>query len=293
MIRRPIWAPRTTIAIALATVVMVIGAPAPLRAAEPPKFSPPKAYYLALGDSFAYGFQYSKWLAGLPPSGFDTGYVDVFADRLRRIQPAIEVVNYACVGESTGTFTRGTCLGKTLGVPLHDEFSGTQLQAAVAFLSAHRGEVSPITLTLWGNDIRELSEACGGDPTCMLDGAPATITQIATNLRTTLAQLRAAAPEAEIIVTGPWNSGIGAFPVTDPLYLALNDAMADAASPTRTRFADLFPMFNPQGDIDAETATICALTLLCTQGDIHPSDAGYRAMADKVWEASDYARLME
>jgi lysophospholipase L1-like esterase len=202
-------------------------------------------------------------------------------------------VNYACVGESTGTFIRGTCLGKILGVPLHDEFSGTQLEAALAFLSAHRGEVSPITLTLWGNDIRELGEACGGDPTCILNGVRATIAQIATNLRTILAQLRAAAPGAEIIVTGPWNSGIGTFPVTDPLYVALNDAMPDAASATRTRFADLFPIFNPQGDIDAETATICALTLLCTQGDIHPSDAGYRAIADEVWEASDYARLME
>lgn len=293
MIRRPIRARRTTTAIALATLVALIGAPAPLRAAEPPKFSPPKAYYLALGDSFAYGFQYSKWLAGLPPSGFDTGYVDVFADQLRRIQPAIEVVNYACVGESTGTFARGTCLGKTLGVPLHDEFSGTQLQAAVAFLSAHRGDVSPITLTLWGNDIRELGEACGGNPMCILDGARGTIAQIATNLRTILAQLRAAAPEAEIIVTGPWNSGIGTFAITDPLYIGLNDAMRDAAASTRTRFADLFPAFNPQGDIDAETAAICALTLLCMEGDIHPSDVGYQAIADDIWDVSDYARLIQ
>lgn len=293
MIRPAVQTRRALTAIVLATLVAVIVAPAPLRAAESPKFSPPKTYYLALGDSFAYGFQYSKWLAGLPPSGFDTGYVDVFADQLRRIQPAIEVVNYACVGESTGTFIRGTCLGKTLGVPLHDEFSGTQLQAAVAFLSAHRGEVSPITLTLWGNDIRELSEACGGDSTCILDGARGTIAQIATNLRTILAQLRAAAPEAEISVTGPWNSGIGTFPITDPLYIGLNDAMRDAAASTRTRFADLFPTFNPQGDIDAETAAICGLTLLCTEGDIHPSDAGYQAIADDIWDASDYERLIQ
>jgi lysophospholipase L1-like esterase len=284
---------RALTAIALVTLTAAISNPVLLHAAEAPKFTPPKSYYLALGDSFAYGFQYSKWLSGLPPSGFDTGYVDVFADQLRRIEPTIQVVNYACVGESTRTFMHGTCLGKTLGVPLHDEFSSTQLQAALAFLSAHRGEVSPITLTLWGNDVRELSEACGGDATCVLDGAPATITQITTNLRTILAQLRATAPGAEIIVTGPWNSGIGTFPVTDPLYVALNDAMADAASATRTRFADLFPIFNPQGDIDAETATICALTLLCTEEDIHPSDAGYRAIAEEVWHASDYARLIK
>ena len=290
---RPAVLARRVVATVLVTLTAVIGTPGPLRAAEAPKFGPPKAYYLALGDSFAYGFQYSKWLAGLPPSAFDTGYVDVFADELRQVQPAIEVVNYACVGESTGTFIRGTCLGKTLGVALHDEFSGTQLQATLAFLSAHRGEVSPITLTLAGNDIRELDEACGGDPTCILNGVPPTITLIATNLRTILAQLRAAAPQAEIIVTGPWNSGIGTFPVTDPLYMALNDAMAEAAAATRSRFADLFSTFNPQGDIDVETITICALTLLCAAGDIHPSDAGYRAIADEVWVTSGYSRLIE
>jgi hypothetical protein len=47
----------------------------------------PKQYYLALGDSIAYGYQASKHEAGLPPSAFDTGYVDVFAARLREIQP--------------------------------------------------------------------------------------------------------------------------------------------------------------------------------------------------------------
>jgi hypothetical protein len=33
------------------------------------------------------------------------------------------------------------------------------------------------------------------------------------------------------------------------------------------------------------------LTLLCSEGDGHPSDAGYRAMAEAVFEASGYARL--
>jgi hypothetical protein len=187
-----------------------------------PKFNPPKTFYLALGDSFAYGFQASKWEAGLPPSAFDTGYVDVFAERLRTIQPSIEVVNYSCPGESTATFLTGICLGKRLGIPLHDEWSGTQLDAALVFLSAHRGEVSPITLSLWGNDIRELGEACGGDFPCILDGAPATIARIGNNLKINLDRIRALAPQAEIIVTGPWNSAIGTFSVTDPLYTQLD-----------------------------------------------------------------------
>jgi lysophospholipase L1-like esterase len=273
-------------------MVAVLGTPS-MAAGEAPKFNPPKTYYLALGDSIAYGYQASKRLAGLPPSGFATGYVDVFTEQLRVIQPSITVVNYSCVGESTRTFLTGPCLGNTLGISLHDNWSGTQLEAALAFLAAHKGEVSPITITLWGNDARELSESCGGDWSCILEGAPAAITQAATNLDTILGRLRAAAPQAEIIVTGPWNISAGAFPETDPLFMQFNEALKQAAAENRVRFADLFPVFNPQGDIEAETATICMLTLLCTEGDIHPSDAGYRAIADEVWEASDYRRLME
>jgi lysophospholipase L1-like esterase len=56
----------------------------------------PRSYYLALGDSIAYGFQPAKANAGGQPSAFDTGYVDVFAARLRKLSPKINVVNYGC-----------------------------------------------------------------------------------------------------------------------------------------------------------------------------------------------------
>jgi hypothetical protein len=48
---------------------------------------------------------------------------------------------------------------------------------------------------------------------------------------------------------------------------------------------------NPQGGPDAETATTRALRLLCTEGDNHPPDLGYRTIADAVLEASGYGRL--
>jgi lysophospholipase L1-like esterase len=220
-------------ALSFLSVLAIVSAP-PVAAAEPPKFNPPKTYYLALGDSFAYGFTNAKFLADLPPSAFDRGFVDVFAQRLRAIQPSIRVVNYSCVGESTRTFISGPCLGNALGVDLHDDWSSTQLDAALTFLSMHKGEVSPITITLWANDVRELAESCNQDFACILDGAPAAITRIATNLETTLTRLRATAPQAEIIVTGPWNSAIGTFPITDPLYLQLERAMKQATVDTRS-----------------------------------------------------------
>src|SRR5213593_3483873 len=142
-------------------------------AASGPVYQAPQAYYLALGDSIAYGFQPAKQRAGLPPSGFNTGYVDVFAARLRTVAPKLRVVNYGCPGESTKTFIDGGCSGRGDVKGLHDAFKGAQLDAALAFLRAHRGQVGPITLTLWGNDVFELSPACKGDLLCTRSHAKA------------------------------------------------------------------------------------------------------------------------
>ena len=143
----------------------------PLASADSTRFNPPKKYYLALGDSVAFGFQAAKFVGGVPPTKFDTGYVDVFASRLRTIRPDLVVVNYGCPGKSTASFLTGPCLYTTLGEQLHDTFEGSQLDAAIAFLRAHPGQVSPITLTLWGNDVREFIASCGGD-SCASGPAP-------------------------------------------------------------------------------------------------------------------------
>src|SRR3954452_12555607 len=109
----------------------------------------PGTYYLALGDSMAYGYQPAK--DSKPPSAVTTGYVNVFATRLRTLAPAIRVVNYGCPGESLVTFAKGGCPWLEGKRRVHDPFSGARLDAALAFLRAHPGQVSPITITLWGN----------------------------------------------------------------------------------------------------------------------------------------------
>src|SRR5215216_5452404 len=87
-------------------------------AAPRPVYQPPQSYYLALGDSMTYGFQPTKAKPGARPSEFHTGYVDVFAARLRKLAPAIRVVNYGCPGESTVTFVQGGCPGLVDGFKL-------------------------------------------------------------------------------------------------------------------------------------------------------------------------------
>jgi lysophospholipase L1-like esterase len=251
--------------------------------------APPQRYYLALGDSLAFRIQADKVNAGLPPSGFDTGYVDVFAARLRALAPRLRVVNYGCPGESTQTFIGGGCPWLVGHKPLHDSFRGPQLAAALAFLRTHRGQVSPITLDgLWGKDADALSKSCNGSIACARARAPRAIAQFASRLTSILRQLRAAAPNAQIIVTGAWNNDIVHTRQTDPLVHSLDLTIARVAAAARARFADVFPAFNPQGNLAREKTRICTLTLTCSEGDGHPTNAGYRAIAAAVWAASGY-----
>jgi lysophospholipase L1-like esterase len=206
----------------------------------------PKTYYLALGDSIAYGVQPDKVDRGLPPSGYRTGYVDVFAARLRPLSPKIRVVN---------------CPSRP-GRPDH--------------------------ATLFGNDVAPVAEACKGDFACIERRAPRAIAQFSSRLAGILRRLRAAAPNAEIIVTGTWNFNADDLKRTDPLFRSINAFMARAAASADARFAATFPAFNPQGSVARERARICSLTFICSRDDPHPTDAGYRAIAAAVWKASRY-----
>jgi lysophospholipase L1-like esterase len=251
-------------------------------------YKAPQAYYLALGDSMAYGFQPAKASAGLPPSRFNTGYVDVFAARMRALSPKLRVVNYGCPGESTTTFIAGGCPGRRDVRGLHDPFKGSQLGAALAFLRAHPGQVSPITMTLWGNDVfDEFSPACKGDLACIRSHSKAGLARFTSRLGSIVGKLRAAAPQAEIILTGAWNFDVEDFAKSDPLFRSVDAAIARGAVAGNARVAKMYPVFDPVGK---EQARICALTFICSKGDPHPTDAGYRAMAAAFLAASGYPR---
>ena len=147
---------------------------------------------------------------------------------------------------------------------------------------AHRGQVSPVTLTLWGNDLLPLSQKG--------KRAPSAIATFASRFDSILRQLRAAAPTAEIIVSGAWNPEADRLEQAEPLYRALDAAIARVAAPSRARVANCLAAFNPPGSVESQKARLCALSFFCSKGDPHPTDAGYRAMADAFIAASGYPR---
>ena len=257
------------------------------------RFDPPKRYYLALGDSLAFGFQFATFNANfptVPASIFSTGYVDDLSDMLREIRPGITTLNYGCPGETTDTFIQGGCFYTAFGFPLHDPYEGAQLSAALAFLRAHRGQVSPITINLGTNDLNDLSALCGDDVSCYFANGPAVLDRIATNLHHILGELRAAAPDAEIITFTHYDVASLADPRLAQLNQAFNAAVASTAAASSVRVADVFGAFNN----GPQPATLCALTFICTPlQDSHPSDAGYEVIARQIWAASDYDRLRQ
>lgn len=252
-------------------------------AASAPLFNPPKQYYLALGDAQPYGFQLAKLLAQVPnvdPASFNTGYVDDFSAMLRKIRPDIQTVNYSCPQESTISFLGAApCIwflppyGFSRST-LHNPYPGSQMDAALAFLHAHPGQVSPITLTLGGVDAALLHQP---------------MDQIQGRLGQIVGALRQAAPDAEIIMMQYYNAAAVADPSSNALTQALNAVIANVAGANGARLADTFTPYNLSSP---QPQMLCKLTLFCTPlQDIHATDLGYSVSAEQFWKASGYDRL--
>jgi lysophospholipase L1-like esterase len=129
-----------------------------------PPVSSSVRYYLALGDSLATGFA----------AGPGQGYTDDLLAHFQSQVSGLQLVDLGVSGETTTSF-----------------IDGGQLQAAEAFLAAHSGQVSFVTIDIGGNDI----VGCGSvtlpapSSTVCVNSA---LTTIATNLRTILSGLRQA-----------------------------------------------------------------------------------------------------
>jgi lysophospholipase L1-like esterase len=255
------------LALAVALAALAVASPAHAGA---------RRYYLALGDSHAFGFQFPKYAPGVTATAFHTGYADVIA----AARPALVLVNYGCPGDSTVTFTTGPCPYKAAGQQLHDDYARTQLAAALEFLLAHRGRTELVTITLWGNDIKAFLRRCEGELACIRAETPAEIASFSARLTAIVGALRlAAGPRTAIVLTGPYDSNLQPLAEqTHPLFRALDDAMRLVAERVGARYVALLETFGSD-------AALCTLTLLCSDGDAHPSDVGYTAIAERIMEA--------
>jgi lysophospholipase L1-like esterase len=227
-------------------------------------------YYLALGDSLAFGFQ--------PDGDFTHGYVQQLSATL----PKLTLQNLGCPGETSTTLVAGGKCPYPGG--------GSQLATAVAFLRAHPGKVRLITIDIGGNDVNPCVSATGIDQKCFDRGLFA----IAVNLSVTMARLRAAAPYAQIVgmtyydtvlaayLTGPAGQALAKQSLT--LIHELNGLLSLIFRFGRARVADVAAAFSTDdttlvGGVPVNVARICQWTWMCVRGDIHANTTGYGVIA--------------
>jgi GDSL-like Lipase/Acylhydrolase family len=272
----------------VACILLLSQAPTAASETAPPKFGPPKHYYLSLGDSWGFGLQLEKFFAELEagtysPDSFNTGYTDVFAELMRRIRPDLKVVNYSCPGSGGDTtrFLTDGCAFTDFGLDLHDNFTGSQMDAAVSFLRDHRGQVGPITLSAGGDDIAQAVYSCNADPDCVANSGLAD--RLVSELGEILSRLRAAAPDAEIILLLPFNGVSIDFPDSNDLWGTYVELMRSIAAAHRVRVVDAFSAITLSG-------RECELTFLCI-GDGHATDEGYSVLGHLFFNVAGYARL--
>jgi lysophospholipase L1-like esterase len=259
-------------------VAAVVTAPAAAAAGTP-------TYYLALGDSLSRGY--------MPGAGdTDQGYADDLYATLKARDPDLQLVKLGCSGETTGTMIDGgRCTDR---YPV----GSSQLDAAVAFLSAHKGAVTYLTLDIGANDVDGCASGGSIDTACLLRG----IGTVTTNLRTILDRLTAAdarlprsigmtyydpflaewltGPQGQVVATASVAALVAINSIEVLEYGLYGFRVADVFTAYRTGVFAPFADTPPYGSIPPNVATICRLTYMCTQLNIHPNVQGYQVIAD-------------
>ena len=236
----------------------------------------PQGYYLALGDSIAYGFDPGK-------GGSAVAVRHRVRRPLRRASAEAVTEDRSRQLRVSRRIERDVREGR---LPLPSR--GREAARSVSRCTAQGGVGVPESSP--GTGQPDNPDAVGQRPGAVVgqgqEGSPKAIASFASRLDSILKQLRAAAPNAEIIVTGAWNPEVDQVKKTQPLYRSLDAAIARTSAASRARVAKMFAVFNPPANV----RRVCALSYICAKGDPHPNAAGYRAMANAFFAASGYAR---
>jgi lysophospholipase L1-like esterase len=271
--------------VATAGVFGVWSAPPTGAAAAPP-------YLLALGGSASVGYQPTP----AHPRGEPTssGYAEDLVPLEQQRWPGLTVAHLGCPGATTVTVLEGG--GKC---PYAE---GSQLQAAEAFLHSHPSTVL-VTVDLGFNDLLACMRHEIVNASCV-DGSLATVHD---QLAQILAGIKSAAPSGTRIVgvghydpylgdylRGPGGQAfaVASLGVMERLDATLQSDYAGAGVPV-ANVALAFELGNHHDmrwsglpAVPTDVARTCALTWMCDHPplghNMHPDDAGYRAIASAI-----------
>jgi lysophospholipase L1-like esterase len=245
---------RTTLLLAAALALALALAGAAWGERRPRAYAPkgPGDIYLALGDSLAWG-------AGLEDRAAQS--YPALLHRAMAAEGAIELANLGFPGETSGSFT------------------ARQLPRALELIAAARREglrVSPITLDIGGNDLRNVERAPAAEREAAVAAARQTIARALDALRD------AAGPDADIAIMTYYNpyGGDPGLEGGDAYWVErLNDAIREEAARRGVAVADVYPAFTG-GRFYTHTFILA--------GDIHANAQGHELIAEIFREVLGY-----
>jgi lysophospholipase L1-like esterase len=254
-------------------------------------------YYVSIGDSYSIGYQPD------PTVSLRLGYTRYVVAAEKKRGTNLTLVNFGCGGATTASLlTTAGCpdpappaLG---GVPYS---TVPQATAATQFISAHRGHIALITVSIGGNDVT-MCAAAPSPVSCVAGAVPT----VAKNVTTLLTSVRAAAGKNVPIVgltypdviLGAWvhppvskslaSLSVVAFkavinPTLKKTYQASGGTFVDVTTATGA----YIPLTKttvkaPYGRIPVAVADVCTYTWYCSEANIHPHTVGYQLIGKLI-----------
>lgn len=260
----------------------------------------PTGVYLSLGDSYAMGWQPR---ADDSPETYRHGYAFLLPARLRAKGYRLSLVNLACGGVTVEAMSSAP--GCPNPSPVGPRYQDSQLDHAVSYLRENPEEVALVTVAIGMNDLAPCWVSRSVVP-CMKRA----VARLRPLLGLALERLRrAAGPEVLIvglsypdIFLSRWIEGTPegrsvarasrivfrkiVNPILKDEYEAVDGIFVDITESTDgyTPLSQTTRL-RPFGRIPVAVAEVCRLTWACTDGDVHPNDAGHRKTAEIITEA--------
>lgn len=241
-----------------------------------------KHFYLALGDSLAFGFQ--------PNFNWDQGYAMQWWSELQR-HGSKSFVDYGCNGETSYEFIHGGC---PYAKVRHNYFTKPQLQAAVDFIHDHKGQVSPVSLDIGADDMIPVVHTGNGPNTCRVDDSAwnDALAKLDTRLtQTILPQLLQAltvngARTGDLVMMNYYDPFANVCPKAHSYVIEFNQHLAKDAAQFGVPLVNVYQAFG--GNV-VPNPKICDYTWMCTVlRSIHPNTTGYGVIAHAFEQKMGY-----
>ncbi len=289
------------LALGLLTLLAIAPAASAAHSAKAPA-KPVKQFYVSLGDSYAVGVTD-------PQHTTTNGFPNMLVRLARKRGYDFTLVNFGCGGATTTSMLNPAPAQRAIGcapaalMPGAANYPGqSQMQAALAFIKAHKGHVGLVTISIGGNDV----DGCIATPATAAACVAHDMPQATANLTTMVKQLRAAGGKKMRIVGSTYPDVVlGAwvrqdvFGPTAPTLAAssltsfatvINPGLKQAYATVGASFIDVTTAtgaFGPfvtttipaYGTVPVPVARVCELTYFCKDLNIHMQPAGYAIIA--------------